>query len=167
MRLLLRLSLCCGLAAALLVGLGAASPRARGLGLDVWSLFGDAAELERHRREEAELTALLEERHAATAAKDDVLRALLDGRLTLTEAVAHYRGLTGERDPSYFAAVREHFPGRTEQESWARMVLEHARGLARRPAGPGAPDALALLEEEVRRYYGEPEEGHAEDPDGA
>jgi hypothetical protein len=85
--------------------------------------------------------------------KDRVAGELVDGRLTLFEAAAHFRRLNdGGPKPAAPAALV--YPGDSEEECLCRQVIAYARPLLNRhPADTREADEfVARCEEELRRH---------------
>jgi hypothetical protein len=108
----------------LVAGAGSASPRwsARvGLNLTEWlDLFQQLAV---EYRREAILTDHASRTIYSLEAKSCVVRDLCAGRLTLMEAAARFRDLSGPGDDVYLKWSRRHEPGKTDEERWCRRVI--------------------------------------------
>jgi hypothetical protein len=93
------------------------------LGLDVWNL----PELERRLAASERLGQELKEKDRIimdrVTAKDEVIRELMAGRLTLAEAAGHFRRLNDEPRECRGPGVDCCFPGQTETERYYRQVL--------------------------------------------
>jgi hypothetical protein len=121
---LMRLALCAVAASGLLAGAVALDPpTAASLGVDFWSL----PDLARQLHEGEQRAAALDRRDRAVLARlDEKLRLaddLLDGRKTLRQAAARFTELNAQA-PVMTEQVRSLFPGRTEEESSCRQVLD-------------------------------------------
>src|SRR5712691_10131221 len=149
MKGLARFILCIGFAIGMLVGLNWLAPGfVAGLGLDSEGLFDLAVANERARLHTEELVARDRQFVANLEGKQQVLRELLDERLTLREAAARFQELN-EACPAYdWERFRENFPGRTTEERHCRQVLVAVRPYLESNHS-ASRDRLARLETEL------------------
>jgi len=82
-------------------------------------------------------------------AKDEVVKDLIAGRLTLFEAAAGFRRLN-EEFPR--AVVKESVPGVTEEEQLCRQVIAWVRVRLEVNPGEASEDFVARLEHELLRH---------------
>lgn len=114
-----------------------------------WDLTALSARLQQIAAKGEAIDDLVRGARAASEQKARVVKDLIAGRIDLTEASARYRDLPG---PDCRAAIRASFPGRSDEESRRRMIVDHVRHAL--PGRPGAEGLLARLEEELRSEFG-------------
>lgn len=89
--------------------------------------------------------------HRRAAAKDELITALIAGRLTLAQVAAEFLRLNAEDEGVVFA-VRQLYPGATDEEKSARNVL---RFVSLHPIPTSDRDrALVRLEREFAETFG-------------
>lgn len=96
------------------------------------------------------LNALRETVRRRIAAKDELVSALIEGRLMLVQVVAEFHRLNGE-DEAVLSVVRQCYPGATDEEKVARNVL-HFVSLRDLPAGLRTRVQARLEREFVEAY---------------
>jgi hypothetical protein len=149
MKSVARFVLCIGFAIGMLVGINWLAPGLlAGLGLDSDSLFDLATANERARLQTNELVAKDRQVLANLEGKQEVVRELLDGRLTLREAAARFQKLNEACSVYDWERFRETFAGRTDEERHCRQVLVTVRPYSDLNAS-ASRDLLARLETEL------------------
>jgi hypothetical protein len=122
----------------------------KSLGLDREEIYSQLARLDLERSRTVDLLtrdrAFLEN----IEGKKHVIKALIDGRLTLREAAAQFQTLNLLCPEYDWEGFRRAFPGRTEEERHCRQVLECLRIEAGSNSGPVA-SLVARLESELYR----------------
>jgi hypothetical protein len=122
----------------------------KALGFDREDIYSQLARLDSERSRTVELQtrdrAFLEN----IEGKKNVVKAVIDGRLTLREAAAQFQTLNLLCPEYDWKGFRRAFPGRTEEERHCRQVLVCLRIEARNGSGPVA-SLLAKLESELNR----------------
>ena len=81
--------------------------------------------------------------------KDQVARAVIDGRLTLVEAVARFRAINASR-PANLPVRLDQYPGKTDEERVCREVISYVE--TRLPDQPETSAILARLESELQAH---------------
>jgi hypothetical protein len=81
--------------------------------------------------------------------KDQVARAVIDGRLTLVEAAARFRAINASR-PANLPVCLDQYPGKTDEERVCREVIGYVE--TRLPEQPGTSAFLARLESELEAH---------------
>jgi hypothetical protein len=124
---------------------------AAAVGLDLWNVPAALNALGR----ESELERRLDEQGRAVrrrmAAKDEVAREAVKGRLTLLEAAARFRDLDADAPEAYRRGWRFLAEGSSDEERYCRQVLGYAeRALHGRP---GQAAALRRLEAQRDRAW--------------
>jgi hypothetical protein len=133
------------------------------IGFDVWNLPA----LERNMEYQAQVKDRLN-RHDEVikeriVAKEQVVRDLLAGRLTLLEAAAWFRRLNIE-PPEYPGTPPDCFPGRTENERYCRQLIQWVNVETREWAPSHAEEVRCRLEWELDVHLVE-HDGEVELPD--
>ncbi len=75
---------------------------------------------------------------------------VLEGRLGLLEAAAHFRALDQAPPAFHWAEFRDSFPGASEEERHCREVICHVDGV--KTIHPNATAVVARLEQELRAH---------------
>ncbi len=120
---------------------------AKSAGIDVWNVPALRDEMRTSADECERLEVAEHEVQRRIALKESLVLELIAGRATLAEVTAHFSELNASR-PNYVAAIRESFPGDTDEEKAARNVIAYA--LARTSAADR--DAVACrLDAELQR----------------
>jgi len=120
---------------------------ARSIGADVWNVPALNEQLRQSEDAREDLDAEDTEIRRRIAVKEALVAELIDGHVSLADVTARFLAINATR-PHYMAAIRQSFPGATDQEKTARNVISYA--LARAPAGTA--DALAArLNAELER----------------
>ena len=114
---------------------------ARSIGADVWNVPALNEQLRQSEDAREDLDAEDTEIRRRIAVKEALVAELIDGHVSLADVTARFLAINATR-PHYMAAIRQSFPGATDQEKTARNVISYA--LARAPAGTA--DALAGTE---------------------
>jgi hypothetical protein len=107
------------------------------VGLDMGQAEADAADLER--QSEATVRRLV--------AKEDTLRELVDGRLTLWQAAARFRDLDATAPASARREAERRFPGIPAEERCCRLVIAWAAAWEERQPGGGTGRSRRLTAE--------------------
>jgi hypothetical protein len=115
------------LAVALLAGAVSAAPAwTRGLRLDFWNVPTYQRDIDRELQIQEELTA----KHVVSlhriALKNEITQDLIQGRVTLPEAVERFRRMN-EGMPVIRAQLLAAYPGQSEAECRYRNVIDYAR----------------------------------------
>jgi hypothetical protein len=107
--------------------------------------------------EAAALSADLEARRAAVhrriATKDELLSALVAGRLTLVQVAAEFLRLNAE-DEAVAWVIRQRYPGATDEEKTARNVLDFLSVSVRDLPNGERVRLMARLEREFAEAFG-------------
>jgi len=112
-----------------LAGLTYAYPEWPGdAGLDLWNLPTLRSEIELRQRQHDDLEAKLQATGRRMATKNEIVRDLIDGRLTLREAIVGFRAANAD-NPRFVPVMRFRFPDASEDELQARNVVDTAAGL--------------------------------------
>jgi hypothetical protein len=98
---------------------------ARSIGADVWNVPALKEQVRESTEEDDRLTDEDGDVRRRIAIKDAIIAELLAGRTTLSEATDRFAALNSGR-PRYLTAIREGFPGATDQEKFARNVISFA-----------------------------------------
>ncbi len=97
-------------------------------GLDLWNVPSLHAEIEQRQQRDNELDAELRATEQRMACKNEIALDLVDGRITLREAIAAFRAANASN--RYFSTVmRLRYPGASEDEMQAHNVLDTALGV--------------------------------------
>jgi hypothetical protein len=129
MRPLLRLAGCAAFAGLLITGGCALSPDLFvDLGLDWWNWPKELREADAESERANELAGRRQTLDSQKQRKDQICRALIDGRLTLAEATRQFMELPGTTE-AMWQGIRSHFAGATPEESMSRRVILWACGL--------------------------------------
>jgi hypothetical protein len=83
------------------------------------------------------------------AAKDQVARGWIDGKITLPQAADQFRTINASR-PSRLSAFLDSYPGNSEQERLCHQVFMYAKTILERRSETKAE--LARLESELQTY---------------
>jgi hypothetical protein len=111
-------------------------------GLDLWNMPSLRSEIEQRQQRYDELDAQLRATEQRMACKNEVALDLIDGRITLREAIAAFR--SANTNNRYFIPVmRYRYPNASEDELHARNVLDTIVGLLDRD--PRREEILAHL----------------------
>jgi hypothetical protein len=124
---------------------------ARHWGLDFWSVAGEQRAIEREKQFDKELTAQQTKALWRIAIKDKVTRDLVEGRVTLSEAVARFRQILAET-PLVLEQMRYHDPGASDDELICLNVIRYAELIP--PAGQ-RPAYRQYLDEQMCAYLAE------------
>jgi hypothetical protein len=120
------------------------------LGLDWWTL-PQLARVVRQAEAESED---LDRRGAAVLARinarQEVVRDLCDGRLTLLEAAARFRALNATAGATARRAAQDIYPGASEGERICRQVIGHVRTHLEEQSPGRGETVTRALEEELR-----------------
>jgi len=146
------LPIVCGAALCVALGLGigyawqrVAADFPLGWGASVWTLHSI---LENELQREVQLLDQFERIRREAAAKQWVKEELIAQRITLREAMAHFRHLSVST-PRYVEHLRRAYRGQSDEENIGRNVLAHVQeALAKYPAR--AAIVLPRLEDELR-----------------
>jgi hypothetical protein len=114
------------------------------LGLDMQKAEADAADMDRHSAETVR----------RLVAKEDTVREVQEGRLTLWQAAARFRELDATAPASVCRETARRFPDISEDERCCRMVILWAAEAEQRQPGGGTGLARRLtaeLEDALRR----------------
>jgi hypothetical protein len=116
---------------------------------------GDSGRVEEARRRREELVKRDGVLFRRIAAKEEVIRELIAGRLSLWQAARWFKQLN-ENPRDLTADYLEFFPGATDDEKQCRQVLDWTRLAVQRLAASRASALLARLEAELeeRRRLG-------------
>jgi hypothetical protein len=95
---------------------------AQSIGADVWNMPDLKEQVRAAGVEEDRLAEEDDDVLRRIAIKDAIIVDLIAGRVTLAEATEHFTALNADR-PRYLAALREVYPGATDQEKFARNVI--------------------------------------------
>ncbi len=95
------------------------------LGLDFWNVPPLEAQMRRTEQLEAVLSVRSEQALQRIAAKEELVAALLDGRLDLREVAARFKEFNGNR-AAYVITIRRTFSGRDDDERLYRNVINFA-----------------------------------------
>jgi hypothetical protein len=141
------LLVCSAAAAALLAGLAALQPSSlAAVALDLGALPGAERQTDRDR---LKLEDDLEVVGRRTGAMDRMTRELVDGRLSLWEAVARFRALD-EEQPSLIGHITAIYPDASRDGSVCRQVLAWAEEEVRGGSPGREEEVMARLQEEAR-----------------
>jgi hypothetical protein len=102
---------------------------ARSIGVDVWNLPTLKEQVRESAAEGDRLSSEDDEVLRRIAIKEGIISDLLTGRSTLAEATDRFTELNAAR-PEYVEALRDTYPGATDQEKFARNVISFARARA-------------------------------------
>jgi hypothetical protein len=124
------------------------------LGLDFWNLPELGLELQ---RDEAHGTELDREAEAAcrrVAAREEAVRDVLDGRLTLSQAAVRFRDLDATTPACTHGEIARRFPGIAEDERcWREVISWVAVAEGERPdGGHGVARRLSAELEDALRH---------------
>ena len=103
---------------------------AESIGADFWNVPALTEQIRESTSANERLAAEQEEIRERIALKEAFIEELLAGRTTLAEVTEKFMTLNSSR-PHYMDAIRDHFPGDTDQEKMARNVISIA--IARSP----------------------------------
>jgi len=120
---------------------------ARSIGVDVWNLPELKEQFHASAAEGDRLTSEDDEVLRRIAIKEAIISDLVAGRSTLAETTERFTELNAGR-PEYVEALRDTFPGATDQEKFARNVISFA--LCRAPRDERAA-LSSRLEAELRQ----------------
>lgn len=134
-------------AAAVAVVLAVHPSLAQMIGADVWNMPALKEQVRVSEAEEDRLDDEDSEVMRRIAVKEAIITDLLAGRTTLTDATARFVALNASR-PQYLQALRDTYPGTTDDEMFARNVISFA--VARVPAHQRS-ELSSRLEGELRR----------------
>ncbi|AWM41686.1 hypothetical protein GobsT_72270 [Gemmata obscuriglobus] len=118
---------------------------AQSLGADVWNVSNLRDQVRAATDESARLSAEDDTVLNRIAVKESIVRELIEGRATLTEATDRFAQLNAAR-PQALNAIRFAYPGTTDREKTARNVISFALG--RTPAA-----ARAALSERLEAEF--------------
>jgi hypothetical protein len=105
----------------------------------VANVFADGSRTEsQHRRE----------------AREQVLRDLVDGRLTLKKAAARFQELISDQE-QYLMRIRRDYPGCSDEEATCRELIERVRSLLK-DVDPAQAVVVQRLEAELRGMQQKP-----------
>jgi hypothetical protein len=152
---LTRGSLVVGAALALLGGVLCLFPgTAARLGLDFWNLPELGLELQRDEAYGTELDWEAEETFRRLAAREEAVRDVLDGRLTLGQAAARFRDLDATTRACTHRELARRFPGIAEDERcWREVICWVAMAEGKRPdGGHGVARRLSAELEDALRH---------------
>jgi hypothetical protein len=126
------------------------------LGLDFWKLPDLGVQLQRDEAYGTELDREAEEALRRVAAKEETVRGVVEGRLTLGQAAARFRALDAGAPPSTRQVLAERFPAVPEDERCCREVIAWvAADEEKRPdGGPGLARRLAAELDDAVRHGG-------------
>lgn len=102
---------------------------ARSVGMDVWNVPELRQQLDNASGENRRLNTEDDIVLQRIARKETIVRELIAGRATLADATALFGELNAAR-PLALEAVRDAYPGATDQEKTARNVIAYALGRA-------------------------------------
>lgn len=120
---------------------------AQSTGIDVWNVPALQDQLRTSADESERLDGAEHEVQRRIAMKESLVAELIAGRAALADVTAQFTEMNATR-PAYVAAIRESFPGATDEEKAARNVIYYA--LARATAAEH--DAVARrLDAELRQ----------------
>lgn len=137
-------------ASCLAVGVGVlvAHPTlARSIGADVWNMPALKEQVRAADAEDDRLTTEDDDVLRRIAIKDAIVQELIAGRITLATATDRFTELNVGR-PRYLAALRDGYPGATDQEKFARNVISFA---VSRVEPTERPALSSRLETELRQ----------------
>lgn len=134
-------------AAAAAVVLAVHPSLAQTIGADVWNVPSLKEQVRASAAEEDRLDGEDGEVMRRIAVKEAIIADLIAGRTTLADATARFVALNASR-PHYLAALRETYPGATDDEKFARNVISFA--VARVPAHRRS-ELSSRLEGELRQ----------------
>jgi hypothetical protein len=98
---------------------------AQSIGADVWNMPALKEQVRAADAEDDRLSVEGDDVLRRIAIKDTIITDLLAGRTTLSDATDRFTELNEGR-PRYLAALREAYPGATDQEKFARNVISFA-----------------------------------------
>lgn len=154
MNSVVRLLVCFATVAGLLAGLTALQPVwLTSLGLDVGKLAELSQQIDRENQRGEELKAVQRDLSRKLVVKNQAIRELIDGRLSLAEAVARFRALS-EESPSAVEKIRESYPAASLGGSVCRQVLSWAEFEVHWSSPECETEVMARLEEEARGILG-------------
>jgi hypothetical protein len=119
-------------------------------GLDLWNLPELYASLESSNQEMADLSRRQKSLLSRLNTRQEVLRALRAGGLSLVEAASRF-GEVNHEEPETMSYVREMYPGHSDEERVCRQVMAWARADMGGDPGTGHA-ALLRLEAELEAY---------------
>ena len=120
---------------------------AQSIGADVWNMPALKEQVRAAGAEDERLTTEDDDVRRRIAIKDAITAELIAGRTTLADATDRFTELNAGR-PRYLTALRDAYPGATDQEKFARNVISFAISRAE-PAERA--DLSSRLETELRQ----------------
>src|SRR5262245_51526027 len=97
-------------------------------GLDLWNVPSLRAEIEQRHQQQNELDAQLRETERRMACKNEIAHDLIDGYITLREAIAAFRAANAS-NRHFVKIMRFRYPDASEDEWQARNALDTVVGL--------------------------------------
>jgi hypothetical protein len=117
------------------------------LGLDFWTVPELCLDMQQAEADAAELDRQSEETLRRLVAREDAVRAVQGGRLTLWQAAARFRDLDATAPASARRVAARRFPGISEDERCCRLVIAWLAAAEEKQPGGGTGLARRLTAE--------------------